>query len=151
MLVEHPVHSTCKPALCEGPPAAESGVGKDLVRAALAGGIASSTSTLVLHPLDTLKTRIQVRLCLRISYRVTLLDEGSPAVACRPEQSTAPVGVGERCRHLQCDASAHAPCRERRERPLAALRDRRRPSDFLACTAASYLQLVVRALFSSGT
>lgn len=51
-------------ALCAGPPAAEQGVGKDLVRAALAGGIASSTSTLVLHPLDTLKTRIQVRLCL---------------------------------------------------------------------------------------
>ncbi len=48
--------------VCAGPPAAESGVGKDLVRAALAGGIASSTSTLVLHPLDTLKTRIQVLL-----------------------------------------------------------------------------------------
>ena len=31
------------------------------MRAALAGGIASSTSTLVLHPLDTLKTRIQER------------------------------------------------------------------------------------------
>ena len=37
-------------------------MGADLVRAALAGGIASSTSTLVLHPLDTLKTRIQARL-----------------------------------------------------------------------------------------
>ena len=29
------------------------------MRAALAGGIASSSSTLALHPLDTLKTRIQ--------------------------------------------------------------------------------------------
>lgn len=44
-----------------GPPGEGAGMkGGDLLRAALAGGIASSASTLTLHPLDTLKTRIQV-------------------------------------------------------------------------------------------
>ena len=50
-------------------------MGKDLIRAALAGGIASSSSTLALHPLDTLKTRIQAfddshprgRVCVNLS------------------------------------------------------------------------------------
>ncbi|KAK9907446.1 hypothetical protein WJX75_003901 [Coccomyxa subellipsoidea] len=42
-----------------GPPAQKDKTGKLLVRAALAGGIASGTTTLMMYPLDTLKTRVQ--------------------------------------------------------------------------------------------
>lgn len=45
-----------------GPPAAQKvkhKSGKLLARAALAGGIASGTTTLMMYPLDTLKTRVQ--------------------------------------------------------------------------------------------
>ncbi len=41
-----------------GPPP-EHEAGTFLLKAALAGGIASGTSTILLHPLDSLKTRIQ--------------------------------------------------------------------------------------------
>lgn len=41
-----------------GPPP-EHEAGTFLLKAALAGGIASGTSTMLLHPLDSLKTRIQ--------------------------------------------------------------------------------------------
>eukprot|EP00210_Caulerpa_lentillifera_P005146 g4918.t1 len=45
-----------------GPPRTESdilGTGKMLLTAALAGGLASACSTFVMHPIDTLKTRVQ--------------------------------------------------------------------------------------------
>ena len=42
-----------------GPPPEEERTGRMLVAAALAGGIASCCSTLLLHPIDTIKTRVQ--------------------------------------------------------------------------------------------
>ena len=42
-----------------GPPVQKGRTKKLLVQAALAGGIASGSTTLMMYPLDTLKTRVQ--------------------------------------------------------------------------------------------
>ncbi len=111
-------------ALCAGPPAAESGVGKDLVRAALAGGIASSSSTLVLHPLDTLKTRIQVPsmrevLILTVQFNHSSLSDSQSWA----DQSYKSLAV--RCcpckRHQQLTCAGHTGSNRRRRREISAI------------------------------